>query len=391
MNIMIIIPSLGYGGAESLVLQWINHWIVSADVSRITLVLYNARFIDRLGSVIDNPRFRLEIEDTNTPWRMFRPRYFLHWFRLWKIIRRDEPDIIHTHLAAGIDLALLYFLLPGVKGFVHTFHCVVRKKKQSFYRWLLHPFLVSRRCRLVAISDFVRQSVKASYRLDSTVIYNGAEIPPETDQKPDVAAEIRQLRFSGGDGEKKVFIAVGRYAPEKCYELMVEVFQRLFQQKIPVILIVLGDLFSDRNRKKFLPLNRQNIFFLDRKANVGDYLRCADFYFSTSPREGLSIGIIEAVSVGLLPVIPPTGGLTEVIPSEAYGVIASGTTMEDYCQAVRRALALTAQEKTAIRENNFRRYREMFAMTRCAESYLALFKRIVKPESPNASVVGDRL
>lgn len=391
MNIMIIIPSLGYGGAESLVLQWINHWIASADVGRITLVLYNARFIDRLGSVIDNPRFRLEIEDTNTPWRMFRPRYFLHCFRLWKIIRRDAPDIIHTHLAAGIDLALLCFLLPGVKGFVHTFHSAVRKEKQWFYRWLLHPFLVSRQCRPVAISDFVRESVKASYRLDSTVIYNGAEIPPETDQKPHVAAEIRQLMRRDGDGEKKVFIAVGRYAPEKCYELMVEVFQRLFQQKIPVILIVLGDLFNDRNRRKFLPLSRQNIFFLDRKVNVGDYLRCADFYCSTSPREGLSIGIIEAVSVGLLPVIPPTGGLTEVIPSEAYGIIAAGTTREDYCQAVRRALALTAQEKTAIRENNFRRYREMFAMTRCAERYLALFKRIVKPESPNASVVGDRL
>ena len=38
MKILIIIPSLGYGGAEKLVIEWIRCWLAADQVSSVTLV-----------------------------------------------------------------------------------------------------------------------------------------------------------------------------------------------------------------------------------------------------------------------------------------------------------------------------------------------------------------
>lgn len=378
MKLLTIIPNLGYGGAESLLLTWLRYWLKDSDVEKVVLILYSDNFIHRLDDIIDHPKFQLEIEKSNTPWRMFRFRYFLHLLRLWRIIKKHDPDIIQSNLITNIDLALLYRWLPRVKGFVHTAHNQADKIAPRHYRFLLKKFYSAKRVHHVAISRSVADSIKSFFKTGSHLIFNGAAQPRETALRDQVREEVQQLVKANSDDSKKVFIAVGRVMHVKNYELMTAVFQRFFREKSNVILLVLGDLINDENRAKYLPMAKQNIFFLDKKDNVGDYLRCADFYCMTSHYEGLPLSPVEAISVGVIPVITPTIGLLEVIPSAEHGVISADMSEDSYYQAVRKALTLSEEERKRIREKNYKWYEENFSFRRCAEAYLSIFREIAK-------------
>ena len=206
MKIMLIIPSLGFGGAETLVLNWLRYWLCAPDIREIVLVLYTERFLERLGELRQHPKLRLEIEASNTPWRMFRPRYFVHLWRLRRIIVKHAPDIIHSNLVADIDLALLYPFLPRNIRIVHTAHCPVEHENKGHYRRLLKRFYARRRVDLVAVSGVVRDSIASCYHRPAHLILNGALRPPRTERFDEVKVEIDRLATAEDGSKKYVFV-----------------------------------------------------------------------------------------------------------------------------------------------------------------------------------------
>ena len=377
MKIMLIIPSLGFGGAETLVLNWLRYWLCAPDIREIVLVLYTERFLERLGELRQHPKLRLEIEASNTPWRMFRPRYFVHLWRLRRIIVKHAPDIIHSNLVADIDLALLYPFLPRNIRIVHTAHCPVEHENKGHYRRLLKRFYARRRVDLVAVSGVVRDSIASCYHRPAHLILNGALRPPRTERFDEVKVEIDRLATAEDGSKKYVFVAVGRVMYPKNYEMMAEVFQRLHREGKPVVLIVLGDLINDDNRKRYLPMKNEGIFFLDRRNNVGDYLRCCDFFCTTSLYEGLSIATTEAISLGTIPIITPASGLLESLDSSFSDLISPNFSADSYYKTVVKAMEMSDDTRAAASKRLIERYEEKFTMELCSRNYLDLFHKIM--------------
>ena len=372
MKILIIIPSLGYGGAEKLVIEWIRCWLAADQVSSVTLVLYSRKYLERLGDIAENPKFRLRFEETNTPWRMLRFRYLLHLLRLRRIVAEEAPDVVHSNLVAGIDMALLHRRLPRVKAFFHTVHGQAKYDLGGDkYRRLMLRMLRDRRCRMVAISSSVRRSIREYYGCDPLLIPNGVQTPPTTAAESAVAAEMRDFAAAAGGKPRSIFLAVGRVMPEKNYDLMCAEFRSL-QRELPVTLVVLGSFMTDADRVKYDSPN-DNIHFLGTRDNVGDYMRHADFFCMTSFAEGFGLVVAEAMSVGLVPVITPTVGVTDIITDERHGIIAKSMSAEAFGEAVRRALRLSDAEKEQIRRRNSELYDKRYRIERCAAAYLEHF------------------
>lgn len=374
MKILIIIPSLGYGGAEKLVIEWIRNWLAADAVSSVTLVLYSQKYLERLGDITANPKFRLRFELTNTPWRMLRFRYLLHLLRLRRIIAEEAPDVVHSNLVAGIDMALLHRRLPRVKAFFHTVHGQAKYDLGgNKYRRLMLRMLRDRRCRMVAISSSVQRSIRQYYDSDSLLIPNGVQVPATTEAESAVAAEMQFFAAAASGKKRSIFLAVGRVMPEKNYDTMCAAFRHL-QQNLPVALVVLGSFMTDVDRDKYDSPN-DNIHFLGARDNVGDYMRHADFFCMTSLAEGFGLVVAEAMSVGLVPVITPTVGITDIIADERHGVIAKSISTEAFEDAVRRALRLSETEKEQIRRRNFELYDTHYRIEKCAAVYLENFLR----------------
>lgn len=373
MKILIIIPSLGYGGAEKLVIDWIRNWLAADSVSAVTLVLYSQKYLERLGDITANPKFRLRFESTNTPWRMLRFRYLLHLLRLRKIIVEEAPDVVHSNLVAGIDMAILHRFLPRVKAFFHTVHNQARcDLGGDRYRKLMTRMTKDPRCRLVAISPSVQRSIKQYYGCDSILIHNGVCGAGTTSKESDAVAELERFAAAGSPVRRTVFLAVGRVMPQKNYDLMCAAFRHL-RREFPLTLVVLGGFVSEEDRIKYSALSGEDIHFLGSRDNVGDYMRHADFFCMTSKYEGFGLVAAEAMAAGLVPVITPSIGLTDVVEDNRHGVIAEAVTVEAFEDAVRRALGLSEAEKEQMRRLNFELYDKRYRIERCAATYLEHF------------------
>ena len=374
MKLLIIIPSLGYGGAEKLVIEWIRNWLASDSVTSVTLILYSQKYLERLGDMTAHPKFRLRCESTNTPWRMLRFRYLLHLLRLRKIIVEEAPDVVHTNLVAGIDMSLLYRFLPRVKAFFHTVHSVARHDLGGDqYRWLIKNMRRDPRCHLVAISPSVHRSIMQYYGRDALLIPNGVLKMATTSAENGVAAEMRELATDGGTRDKRtVFLAVGRVMAPKNYEMLCAAFRDL-QRELPVTLVVLGNFVSESDKIKYRALRDEHIHFLGNKNNVADYMHHADFFCMASLFEGFGLVVAEAMSAGLIPVVTPTVGITDIVADGRNGIVAESMKQRDFERAVRRALRLTDTEKDGIVKRNHALYEERYRIEKCANAYLEHF------------------
>ena len=280
-------------------------------------------------------------------------------------------------------MALLHRHLSRVKAFFHTVHGQAKYDLGGDkYRRLMLHMLRDRRCRMVAISSSVQRSIKQYYGSDSLLIPNGAQTPPATAAECAVAAEMQVFAAAASGKKRSIFLAVGRVMPEKNYDMMCAAFRHL-QQDLSVALVVLGSFMTDADRVKYDSPN-DNIHFLGAKDNVGDYMRHADFFCMTSLAEGFGLVVAEAMAVGLVPVITPTVGLTDVVEDNRHGVVAEAITVDAFEDAVRRALRLSEAEKEQIRRLNFELYDKRYRIERCAAAYLEHF---LKKHSEEPSIV----
>ena len=377
MRIMIIIPTLGYGGAESLVINWIRAWLASDRVSRIVLVLYSAKFASRLGELAKHPKFKLVVEDTVYPWRFLRPRYWLHLWRLRRMIRNEAPDVVHCHLAAGTDMALLFGFLRRVRLFVFTCHSLAEKECSKYYRGFRKRFFRAENVEPVSVSPTVERSFEAFYKLPCRMIWNGVPVGKTTGSAETMRRELLKMPAEYS-ADRRIFVAMGRVMKIKNYDMLTGVFRRLFDKKLNVMLVVLGDFIEENERERYEAMKDHNIFFLGRKDNVPDYLAAADFYCTASTYEGCSIALAEAMSARVVPIVTPVSGLTDIISGPQHGVVAGDMSGDAYERAVLEALALSDADKARIVENNYALYRESLSMEVCSERYLDLFDEYMK-------------
>ena len=372
MKIMLIIPTLGYGGAESLVLNWIRDWLDSDRVRSIVLVLYSADFASRLGEMANHPKFKLIVEDTNTPWQIMRPRYLLHLWRLRRIIREEAPDVIHCHLVAGLDLAFIRRWLRQPPLIVFTCHGIVEKNSKKSYQRIEKRFFNSKNVVAVCVSPTLQKFFENFYQSPSRVIWNGSPVVQTSVSGDALRRELLTLPAEQSPN-RKIFLAVGRVMRQKNYEMLTAVFRRLYEKKTDVMLVVLGDFVSERNREIYEPMKAQNIFFMGRKDNVPEFLAAADFYCTASIYEGCSIALTEAMAAKIVPVVTKVPGIVDVISDREHGIIADDLSEESYERAVLAALALGEDEKARIVQNNYTFYRENLVMEVCSKRYLDLF------------------
>lgn len=88
--------------------------------------------------------------------------------------------------------------------------------------------------------------------------------------------------------------------------------------------------------------------------------------------EGLPISLLEAMSMGVVPVSTPAGGVCDVIRNCENGYISFSHSSEDYYKTIKDAIANVGgvTSKQIIEE-----YKEKYSMIACAKAYTEEFKK----------------
>jgi len=268
-------------------------------------------------------------------------------------LRSRGYDVVHTHDAA----ALTAIWLAGL----HTKSRLVAARRLahplSKFPWAMARFRAAH--RVIAISEFVRQSVLASGVAPAQVevVYDG--VPAEA---PAGSGEKRVLkRLWGCSGTTALIGCVGYLLPEKGQEILVRAMPQILQKAPEVRLVLAGD---GPCRKQLVRLAEDlgistAVVFAGHVDDVSQVYRALDVFVFPSLAEPLGSSLLAAMAYGL-PVVAASGGaVPEVISSGQNGLLVEAGNAGALAEAVVRLLVdseLAARLASAARatiENRF--------------------------------------
>ena len=234
---------------------------------------------------------------------------FLHTFKGIFAAKKIRPDILHIH-AIGPALFTPLAKLLGMKVvFTHHGPDYRRKKWNRFAKFILKlgEFLGVRFAdAVICIGRNITEELKRKNPFKEKKIFfipNGIEISKEIGRQ--IEDEILK-RYGLEKG--KYILSVGRFVPEKGFDVLVSAFNQISSnpdfQNLSYKLVIVGDADHPDNYSKalkekakknkyivltgFLPQNLLKILYLN-----------AGLFVLPSYYEGLPIALLEALSFGL--------------------------------------------------------------------------------------------
>ena len=362
MKILYIHYSLGAGGAERLLVDLANRMAMNPrnDVSILTVYDIN---------IPGKGHFLSELSDNIKFLNLHRSKgiSFANIIDVWKIITSEKPDIVHAHCSFWlIMLPAIFYRKPR---YVMTIHSLVQRWASGKISRAITKFLYRDKVQAVTISKACHQSYIDYYHWDNDItIDNGRENVKLTEQLGKVSQFIGKLRKNP---KTPIFIHVARHHPVKNHERMFKTFCRLTDEGIDYQLIVVGDKYDEYlNKYKEHP----NIHLVGKKGNVGDYLSQADYFVLTSDKEGLPITLLEAMSLGVIPICTPAGGVVDVIHDGVNGYMSIEIDDEYYYQSVKRALI---ERGKISRAQIIADFQNKYSMKICANKYYKVYKELL--------------
>jgi glycosyltransferase involved in cell wall biosynthesis len=285
-------------------------------------------------------------------------------YRLYKTIKRERPDIVHTHIGAYTHFALLKWLFPRVK-FVHTIHSEARAESGGRLKAYLRALFFKREyCTAVTISETSDCSFRDFYgdNVKSVLIRNGRPLDvlwTDTNLIPRV------------DGRYNL-VSIGHISKVKNHLLLCQAVSQLTEKGVPIELYMFGRFVDEEIVNGIKNLNNPHIHLLGEVENPRQYLRNADVFCMSSVIEGMPISLIEALSCGLTPVCTAVGGIVDIVEEGKNGFLSQDMTVESYVKAIERYLALTDNQKAEMKQQCIKSAQK-YSIEECAKQYEVLF------------------
>ncbi len=313
-----------------------------------------------------------------SPWRDL-----VAFLSIWRLIRRERPDIVHTHTFKAGLLGRLAARWAGVPVIVHTYH------GHFFHgywgprvsRWVarLESFLAGFTTRVVAISSQVGED-----------IVNAGIVPAEKICVVDLGfdldrmdIELKQpptLRRRFGIGANDTVIAiVARLVPVKNLDLFLHAVCPLLPARQDLHLVIIGD-GQERARLETLANElcssgeRARVHFCGFVSPVAAEWADIDLCVCTSRNEGTSVAIIEAVIAKVPVMSTAVGGMPDLLEGGRWGQL-----LPQDSEAIRNAVTawLAGDVSTQWLAEASAHFRSRFSMQRLSMETAKLYGEIL--------------
>lgn len=361
MTIFEIIPQLSTGGAERFVVDLSNELSKTNKVILITFWPLDGMH----GFYVSQVSERVELICLNKKPGMDLGVYY----KLFRLIKKYNPDIIHSH----IDAILYAFPFQSLrKGGYHTIHSQADKEAVGMLHRIIRKITFKFGwINAVTISKESHDSFLNFYKTKATLINNGRDIPQNLIVSDNVKREFKRFRKSDST---KVIVQLAHIDDVKRQLLMARVAGRLYNEGYDFSVIFIG---RASNKEYLELLNKElpdNCYLLGERKNPLEYLKEAGAYGLCSRYEGLPISLIEALGVGAIPICTPVGGIINLIIDGENGFLSANISEESYYVALKRYLTLDEIESKQISTKAKETYKP-YSMKECSNNYLKLFNR----------------
>lgn len=268
-----------------------------------------------------------------------------------KIIKQIQPDLIHCNSMTGGIVGRVSGALTKIPVIftAHgwTFSGGYSAPKIVFYK-ILETLLAFLTKKIICVSEYDRQiGIKTMpfFRNKMITIYNGIS---------DIQEEYRKKEFS--KDELKI-VMIARFAnPKDPYTLIFAVQELIEGYNIKLDLYGYGEEL-DKVVNCINNQSNENIKYKGEISDVIPILKNYDIYALISKKEGLPIGVLEAMQCGLPLLLSDVGGMTELI--EGNGLYVKSQDVMDCKKQIkalwdnRKNFDIMGQKSRKLYEENF--------------------------------------
>ena len=303
------------------------------------------------------------------------------WLRLYHVVKREEPRIIHSHGTKENIISRIIGRLLGIPV-VPVYHCnhrqfgrrdngirFKRRIYEAIYLDVLERLTSYFSVENIAVSHSVRNNIRKFGIPDRKirVIYSGINVDDFGVEEPTPAEKTDKVRI----------VSVSRIDESKGIIDIINAAKMIKEKGCSFEINFVGDgplLKECRHLVNKYRLDTE-ITFLGYMKNVKEILLSSDVFVSASYSEGLPINIVEALSCGLPVVVTGAGGIKEIVDHQVNGLIVD----TDAPEQLKEALLLMIGDSN-LREKYGRRGRqkvlERFGIHRMISDYMNLYNAI---------------
>ena len=310
-------------------------------------------------------------------------------FKLFFILRKEKPDLIHTH---GKGPGLYGRIISSFLNIptVHTYHGFHYEDLSTITKWL-HLLLESFLCLLTDHHIFVSAGEKNRTRIlkfldeeNSTVIHNGVD--HEYLRNLPITRDTA-LKLSGVENweKNKILGTIARLSPEKGILCLLAAFTKAIKETPDLRLIIIGG-YPEEHYDYYLKvkslIDNENLTdyvrILGYRQDTVKILKCFDFYISSSLSEGLPISMLEAFASGIPTIATEIAGNKDILCNSTFGVLAEPGSPESLYNGIIKMVHLTQDERDFFSGNGYNRIKTHFSIDEMVCKTDLLYKKIKK-------------
>lgn len=246
--------------------------------------------------------------------------------RLYALMRRFNPVIVHTHTAKAGLLGRLAAIVAGVPVRVHTFHGHVLRgyfspRINALFRWI-ETWLARRTHALVAVSEAVKRDlIDLGVTVDSNIRVIPLGLELETLAGPLPRGELRAE--AGVPSHVPLIGCVGRLAPIKDLGTFLEAAARLRVVLPEARFALVGDGEERALLEECVVRTKLSdcVHFHGWKYDMAKVYGDLDVVVNCSRNEGTPVALIEALAAARPVVATSVGGTPDLLAGGAHGLL----------------------------------------------------------------------
>ena len=317
-------------------------------------------------------------------------------WEMWNFLRKEKPQIVHTHTPKAGIIGMLAARLAGVPHRLHTVAGLplmeatgIKRKILNFVEKLTYSSATRVYPNSKGLYDFILQNnFTQSNKLK--IIANGSSNGIDTTFfSPDQVTELERVTLREKlniQPDNFVFVFVGRIVSDKGINELIKAFSQLQaveNKPTGIKLLLVGGLENDLdplNPETLAEINQnKDIISVGFQQDVRSFFAIADALVFPSYREGFPNVVMQAGAMGLPSIVSDINGCNEIIIEGENGLIIPPKNVEK----LKEKMLTLAKDKnlyTKLKGNSRRmienRYEQSVVWNALLEEYEGLLQSV---------------
>ena len=303
---------------EISIIDSVGEWAkIQEKTKNIKIIrLYNKSFFDKLpkGGILKSRLTQLFI-------------FCFSFFKLLKLLKKNEPDYIVAHLIVSLPLTVMSFLHNKTKLIIRISGLPRLNLLRKFYWTFFEKNIYKVSCPTIATLEKFK-SLKMFSQNKLALLYDPVLSPKEIliKKKEEITLNLDQ---------KKIIIAIGRLTTQKNFSFLLSAFALLKKKYPEYHLLILGE-GEERKKLEFiiddLKLSKC-VNLLGHKENAYKYLKKAECFILSSLWEDPGFVLLEASYLNI-PIIASNcpNGPREILQDGLGGFLFNNNNKENFIE-----------------------------------------------------------